>query len=48
MTPTYDEINRIMEGICDGCKGLSTIWETGCYMRCKAFQEELKEGENVS
>ena len=40
---TYNEIEQIQESVCDGCKGLYTIHETGCYMGCKDFQEELQE-----
>ena len=43
MSPTRDEIELIKESVCDGCKGLYTIHETGCYERCEPFQEELKE-----
>jgi len=45
--PTYDELEQIKESICDGCKGLFTIHETGCYMDCELFQEELKEMREV-
>ena len=48
MAPTYDEIALIIESVCDGCKGLFYIYETGCYMGCEPFQEELKEVKNVS
>lgn len=40
---TYDEIQQVLEGACDGCKGLFSMHETGCYERCETFQEELKE-----
>jgi len=43
MTPTYTEIEEIKQGPCDGCKLLPYIHETGCYMTCQEFQEELKE-----
>jgi hypothetical protein len=41
MIPTYDEIEEIKQSPCDGCKGLHTIHETGCYMWCEDFQIEL-------
>jgi hypothetical protein len=44
---TYDEIELIKQGVCDGCKGLFTLHETGCYMRCEPFQEELKETRDL-
>jgi len=40
---TYDEIQEIKESVCDGCKGLYIIHETGCYVRCEHFQKELQE-----
>ena len=40
---TYDEIELIKQGVCDGCKGLFTLHETECYEQCEPFQEELKE-----
>ena len=43
---TYDEIEQIKESVCDGCKGLFTLHETGCYERCEAFQGELNETRN--
>ena len=43
---TYDEIEQIKESVCDGCKGLFILHETGCYEGCKAFQDELKETRN--
>ena len=45
---TYDEIELMKEGVCDGCKGLFTLHETGCYERCEPFQEELEEGRRLS
>lgn len=41
---TYDEIELMKESVCDGCKGLFTLHETGCYEGCKAFQDEWDEG----
>jgi len=41
--PTYDEIEIVREGICDGCKGVTWIHETGCYKDCEAFAEDLAE-----
>lgn len=49
-TPTYDEIELIRESVCDGCKGVFTLHETGCYERCELFHEELqtiREEENA-
>jgi len=45
---TYEEIQSVKEGVCDGCKGLSTLHETGCYERCEPFQEELEEMRELS
>jgi len=39
----YDEIELIKESVCDGCKGLFYLHETGCYETCEAFQEALEE-----
>ena len=43
MTPNYDEIEQIKQGLCEGCNGLYVIHETGCYKNCKPFQDELRE-----
>ena len=45
----YDGIEFIKESVCDGCKGLLHLHETGCYGTCEAFQEaleEMREGES--
>jgi len=39
---TYGEIELMRESVCDGCKGVLFIHETGCYERCELFQEELE------
>jgi len=41
--PTYEEIECIREGYCEGCKGVTWIHETGCYEDCEAFAEKLAE-----
>lgn len=45
---TYEEIELTKESICDGCKGVLYLHESGCYERCEAFQEELKEAREES
>ena len=44
---TYDEIELIKESVCDGCKGLYTIHETGCYRKCEPFKKGLEEIRNL-
>lgn len=39
---TYKELELIKESICEACRGLFYIDETGCYERCEEFQKELE------
>jgi hypothetical protein len=41
--PTYDEIELIKEDVCDGCKGVFHLHETGCYEICEGFQKSYAE-----
>lgn len=43
MNLTYDEINLVAEGVCEGCKGAFYLHDSGCYERCEAFQAEAAE-----
>lgn len=45
---TYEEIELVKESVCDGCKGVFYIHESGCYERCEAFQEELERARRES
>ena len=40
--PTYEEIELMKGGYCEGCKGVLFIHETGCYEKCSGFINKLK------
>ena len=42
---TFDEIQALKEGICEGCKGVLWMEDTGCYETCEMVRDELKEWE---
>lgn len=41
--PTYEELESMRDGSCDGCKGSPF---SGCWERCEDFQEELLRERN--
>jgi len=41
--PTYDEIEIVKQGTCDGCRCVLQIHELECYKDCETFPFDLAE-----